>query len=220
MNDASSRRARGRPRDPAKRAALLAAARALFLQLGADAVTLDEVVARAKVSRATLYSNFADKDALLAAMIAIESERMISDAWAAEHVSCDLRQALTGFGERLLSFLAEADTFAFERLISQVTQSQPRVGADFFAAGPGRARGILQRIVAAGQERGELRGVGSEQAANDLMGVWLGFWRIEVLYGLRPSPDAEERRRLADHGVRQFLRLYGREDHEAPTTGN
>lgn len=203
------KRPRGRPRNPAKRAALLSAARKLFLQLGADVVTVDQVIAHAAVSRATFYSNFADKHELLAAVIASESQRIVTDDWATEHVSADLRGALTDFGERLIRFAGEADVMAFERLIAHVTQSQPCVGPNFFAAGPGRSRGILQRIIALGQERGELREADPEQAANDLMGLWQGFWRIEVGYGLRPGPDEEEQRRLAHHGVEQFLRLYG-----------
>lgn len=59
MTNEPTKRRRGRPRDPAKREALLEAARKLFLELGADAVTVDQVIAGAKVSRATYYNNFA-----------------------------------------------------------------------------------------------------------------------------------------------------------------
>ena len=45
-------RRRGRPVDPAKRAALLAAARHLFLAKGFDAVTMGEIAAHAHVYRA------------------------------------------------------------------------------------------------------------------------------------------------------------------------
>lgn len=209
MTTEKPKRVRGRPRDPKKRAALISAARTLFLQLGADMVTVDQVTADAAVSRATFYSNFADKHDLLRAVIAGESQRVVTDDSAQDYGIADLRGALLDFGERLLRFACEADIMAFERLISQVTQSQPCVGTNFFASGPGRSRGILKRIISLGQERGELRGADVEQAANDLMGLWQGFWRTEVAYGLRPSPDREEQCRLARHGVEQFLRLYG-----------
>ena len=209
MEDRHGKRARGRPRDPTKRKALLAAARALFLELGPDLVTLDQVIARAQVSRATFYANFAEKHSLLAAVIAAESRRIVDDDWATERLATDLRQALIEFGERLLRFVAEPDTLALERLIGQMTRSQPGVGVDCFEAGPGRARGILKHIIATGQARGELRDADPMQAASDLIGLWEGFWRVEVGYGLRTSPDAEERQRRARHGVDQFYRLYG-----------
>lgn len=61
VTDEPAKRRPGRPRDPAKRTALLNAARELFLERGSDAVGMEHVFARAGVSRATLYSNFRDK---------------------------------------------------------------------------------------------------------------------------------------------------------------
>lgn len=220
MTEVSIKRKRGRPRDPGKRVALIAAARDLFLRHGADAVTMDQIVTRAGVSRATLYGNFPDKGALLAAMIAAESERIVTDTWAQDHLSADLADALIGFGERLVRFTARADTMAYERLIAQVAQAEPRYGARFFAAGPGRARSLLISLIRGGQSRGELRPADPEQAANDLMGLWQGFWRIELTYGDRAAPDADELDRIARHGVNQFLRLYGSSDEQVPSIGN
>ncbi len=201
-------RGRGRPRDLAKREALLDAGTALFLRDGAGTVTMDQIVAAAGVSRATLYGNFADKGALLAAVIARQSRRIATDAWARDNRSADLETALIVFGTGLLRFLAEDETFAFERLIGQAARAEPRYGAEFFAAGPGRARAVLTDLITAGQERGVLRAADPRQAANDLMGLWQGFWRIEVMYGDRAAPGEDEVRELARHGVNQFLRLY------------
>lgn len=210
MTDQPAKRARGRPRDPAKRAALLAAARGLFLEHGTDAVTMDQVIARARVSRATLYSNFADKGALLAAVIAAESERIVTDAWAQDHLDRPMQQTLVAFGQNLLRFIAEPDTMAFERLIAQAAQAEPAYGEQFFAAGPGRARSILMALVHAGQARGELGPADPEQAANDLLGLWQGFWRLEIQYGHWRPPKDDELDRLARHAVRQFMRVYAR----------
>ncbi len=208
MTDQPAKRARGRPRDPAKRAALLHAARALFLERGTDAVTLDQVVACAGVSRATLYNNFSDKGELLAAVIADGSERIVTGDWTHDSLDQPVERTLIRFGEGLLCFVAEADTMAFERLIAQAALAEPEYGTRFFAAGPGRIRGIMAAIIRAGQERGELGPCDAEQAANDLLGLWQGFWRLEIQYGHRPAADPAELDRLVKHGVRQFLRLY------------
>ena len=202
------KRARGRPRDPTKRAALLHAARALFLERGTGAVTLDQVVARAGVSRATLYANFGDKGELLAAVIADESDRIVSGEWARGNSDEPVERTLIRFGEGLLRFVAEADTMAFERLVGQAALAEPAHGTRFFAAGPGRVRGIVVAIIRVGQQRGELTPCDAEQAANDLLGLWQGFWRLEVQYGCRPAIAPAELDRFARHGVRQFLRLY------------
>lgn len=213
MTDELIKRARGRPRDPAKRAALLHAARALFLERGTDAVTLDQVVARAGVSRATLYSNFGDKGELLAAVIADEAERIVTKDWTHDNIDQPVERTLIRFGEGLLRFVAETDTMAFERLIAQAALAEPVYGTRFFAAGPGRIRGIVTAIIRAGQQRGELEPCDAEQAANDLLGLWQGFWRLEIQYGHRRAADPAELDRLARHGVLQFLKLYAARQH-------
>ena len=59
---------RGRPRDPAKLEAILDAAYDLFLDRGIAATPMDLVAERAGVSKMTVYANFQDKPALLAAV--------------------------------------------------------------------------------------------------------------------------------------------------------
>ena len=48
--------------------AVLASARRLFLEKGYEATTVDEIARAAHVSKATVYSNFSDKPAVLAAL--------------------------------------------------------------------------------------------------------------------------------------------------------
>ena len=208
MTDQSAKRARGRPRDPTKRVALLAAARELFLERGSEAVTMDQVLSRAGVSRATLYSNFANKSELLTAVIDAESKRIFTEQWANDHLEQSTEEKLIRLGAKLLHFIAEADTLAFERLIAQAALADPGYGTRFFAAGPGRIRSIVMAIIHAGQERGELQPCDTETAANDLLGLWQGFWRLEIQYGHRPAADPAELDRLVHHGVKQFLSLY------------
>lgn len=212
MTAEPTKRSKGRPRDPAKRAALLDAARELFLRLGADAFTIDQVIAGAKVSRATYYSNFAGRHELLAAVIGRESERIVTDDAADAYEAADLREALTSYGDGVMRFLADPDTMRLEPAILQVRQSQPELATAFFAAGPRRVWDILERIIVAGQARGQLGEVDPAQAVNDLIGLWQGCWRTEIQYGQRHVPDEQELRRRSRHAVDVFLRAYGMND--------
>lgn len=212
MSSEPPKRKAGRPRDPAKRQALLDAARRLFLDRGADAVTVDQVIAGANVSRATFYNNFTGRGDLLAAVIGRESERIVTDDAAAALEKANVRAALEGYADGVMRFLADPDVMGFEPVIMQVRQAQPRLAAAFFAAGPQRVWTILERIIRAGQARGELEAVDSKQAVNDLIGLWQGCWRTEFAYGQRPVPDEEELRDRGRHAVDVFLRAYGRRE--------
>lgn len=206
--DENTRRPRGRPRDPAKRAALLEAARRLFISQGPDAVTVDQIVAEARVARATFYLNFADKQDLFAAAIEEESRRVVADDWVDGLEHADLRDALTGFARGLLRLLSDVDSMRFEQRILQATQARPEVGTKYFDAGPGRARRLLETAIRAAQARGDLKPADTERAANDLLGLCQGCWRVEVMYGRRPTLDASEIDVIADHAVQSFLELY------------
>ena len=71
----SPRPALGRPKDPAKRAAVLEAAQELFSELGFDGVSMDQIAQTAGVSNLTVYSHFGDKDGLLSAVVHAHCER-------------------------------------------------------------------------------------------------------------------------------------------------
>ena len=61
---------RGRPKDPAKREAILDAAKALFIAQGFAGTSMDAVATEAGVSKLTVYSHFSDKATLFAAEMA------------------------------------------------------------------------------------------------------------------------------------------------------
>lgn len=185
------------------------AARKLFVEHGVDAVTMDQIVAAAGVSRATLYSNFEDKGALLEALIARESEEAVSDAWVSEALPADMQELLCRFGEKLLEFMVDPASLGMERIIAGANRTFPHLVDRFYAAGCGGARARLRQLVMAAEEAGLVRASDPDQAVCDLVGLWQGFLRIETALGVRPPPTRAELKAQSAHGVRQFLRLYG-----------
>ena len=201
-------RGRGRPKDEAKREAVLDAARALFLRHGADGVSLDSVIHAAGVSKANFYSNFADRAALLEAVIRREAERVIrSDEPAGG--SGSIETDLASFGFRLLRLLTDHDLIGFEHLIGTAGQARPELAERFFLAGPGRTFDALVARIALGMREGSLRPDAARQAAEDLVGLWQGFMRVELSMTLRPKPGLQALEARAARGVRVFMKLYG-----------
>jgi TetR/AcrR family transcriptional repressor of mexJK operon len=202
-------RRRGRPIDPAKRIAILAAGRRLFLAKGYEAVTMEEIAQRSKVSKATVYANFADRSALLEAVIRKESERVVGENSLPEEVGVDLRTKLERFGLRLLIFLTDPERLNFDRLLAGAAQRYPNLAARFFKAGPGRGRATLARLIESGVEEGKLTVEDPFAAAGDLIGLWQGFLRVEVTLRYRGPPGQRELRARVARGVQLFIQLYG-----------
>jgi hypothetical protein len=60
-----------------KRDAVLDAAMALFIEQGFGATSIDSVAARARVSKATVYAHFENKDALFAAVMKLACNTVV-----------------------------------------------------------------------------------------------------------------------------------------------
>ncbi|HOZ25340.1 MAG TPA: helix-turn-helix domain-containing protein, partial [Thermomonas sp.] len=64
----------GRPKDPGKRAAILDAAKRMFVAHGFDGVSMDQIASEAGVSKLTVYSHFGDKESLFAEAVRAHCE--------------------------------------------------------------------------------------------------------------------------------------------------
>lgn len=69
----------GRPKDLAKREAILEAAKALFLSLGYANTSMDAVAAAAGVSKLTVYSHFTDKQTLFCSAVMATCQVQLPD---------------------------------------------------------------------------------------------------------------------------------------------
>ena len=72
VSESAARRGRARGPSPTKRQAILRAARDVFIEEGFGGASLDEVAARAGVSRQTVYAHFHDKERLFVSMVETE----------------------------------------------------------------------------------------------------------------------------------------------------
>jgi TetR/AcrR family transcriptional regulator, mexJK operon transcriptional repressor len=203
------RQPRGRPRDDSKRGALLRAARRLLLAKGLD-VTTDEIAAAAKVAKATLYANFADKQELVEAVIRRESDRTITDEEFEISRAMPIEAALLGFGVRYLKFINQRDLLGWDQLIASASAHNPSLSQRFFAAGPGRGQSMLSALIAEAIDRGELQATDPVAAADDLSGLWLGFVNLKIKLRARAPLTGSEIEARVSRGLRLFMTIYGR----------
>jgi AcrR family transcriptional regulator len=170
----SGARARATRADAVRnRAALLAAARAVFRQHGL-AAQMDDVAARAGLGVGTLYRHFPTKDALLEVMLLERHDRLLKEARAALHAE----DSWEGFATFLWR-LAELD--AEDRAIADILLAARRRLAltPFYAELRALVNTLAARTQAAGQMRAD---VGGEDA---LLAV------CTLAQAQRDGPDAE-----------------------------
>ena len=199
----------GRPKDVRKRAAILAAAKPIFLRQGLEATSLEAVAAAAGVSKVTVYGHFGDKAGLFEAVVLAKTEELTGILGELSAGIAPLDRLLNSIGERLLAFLTQPELQAFNRMLSQEAPKHPELARRFFAAGPGRVRTLLAGLIADAAYRGELVPDDPLQAAEDLLALWRGMLDLEIRMGGSKPPDAADRARRVRRATAVFLRAHG-----------
>jgi TetR/AcrR family transcriptional repressor of mexJK operon len=201
------KRGRGRPKKLSAVDALLDAGRDLLLAHGLR-VTVDVIVARAKVAKTTFYTYFKDKEAFIEAVMLRESARTISDEEYVASQDGDLRRTLIRFGTRYLAFANEVRLPAWDRLIASANDIYPELAVRLYEAGPGRAYKLLIEILREADRRGLLNIPDPAQAAEELTGVWYGYTVLRVNLKVLPPMTQADIQQRAERGVEILYRLY------------
>jgi AcrR family transcriptional regulator len=181
-------RRKGRPRDTRADERILAAAAELILTRGFDNMTVDEVAAKARAGKATVYRRWAGKEDL--AFAALEqlytTQLPIPDTGT-------LRGDLLAATRQALEFAGSETGRAYVRMTVGESLRDRRVGALYTSAFEGQEKAVRQ-LFQRGIDRGELRpDFRMDVAANWLAGLMILYAIIE-----RPMPSPDEAEELVD----------------------
>lgn len=111
---------RGRPKDPAKREAILDAAKALFIAQGFAGTSMDAVATEAGVSKLTVYSHFSDKATLFAAAVEAKCEGMMPFPIFSLEADDNLTVVLERIGHAFVTLINSEEAIALERLMASL----------------------------------------------------------------------------------------------------
>lgn len=206
VNSAAAHRS-GRPKDRAKRQAIIAAARSLFVSQAFDVVTMETVASHAGVSKMTVYSHFHDKETLFETIVATISDQMLS-AVAAPEPDGGLRERLIAVGTAFLNVILGSDICKMSHTLPGALRANPALADRFYAAGPGRVRAAMASLITTAARRGELVVDDAERAADDLVSLWEGSMPAKIAFGLVELSTPAEVAIRARRGTDVFLRAY------------
>ena len=199
----------GRPKDLEKRAAILDAAKRLFLERSYDGVSMDVIAAEAGVSKLTVYSHFKDKVSLFAAAVEARCDEQLP-ATLFRPGSAD-----EGIGPRLRriarSFHALAtgpEAIELFRVMAAQAQSNPEMAQRFYEAGPKRTLAEMEAVFRDAVARGQLEMDDPKRSAGHFFCLLKGEMHMRRLIGCCESIDARECEEHIDSVVRLFLRAY------------
>ncbi|MGB0252306.1 MAG: TetR/AcrR family transcriptional regulator, partial [Paracoccaceae bacterium] len=115
---------------------VLMGARSVFMACGYGDANMDEVARTAKVSKATVYSYFPDKQSLFIEVVKAECEHMAEHAMEEIDQSKDIRQVLNkAAGYMVNFFLSEFSQRMFRICVAEADRI-PELGRQFYENGP------------------------------------------------------------------------------------
>ncbi|WP_236640076.1 TetR/AcrR family transcriptional regulator [Tepidimonas charontis] len=186
----------------------MAAARALIRAGGPAAVTMERVAQHAGVSKVTLYRRYANRTALLEAVVRQRAQRLCRALRAPPVSDADVRARLYAFVEALLAFLCGSEHRQFLRALSGVPQSPADVQR-IWQLGPATAHAALAAFLRAAHAQQQLHCPDADAAAEQLLGLAMGLDLVRSLYRVPLARQRRVHRRAhAQQVVDGFLRAY------------
>lgn len=171
--------ARWRRRKSARPAEILAAALGSFAERGFAATRLEDVAARAGVTKGTLYLYFRNKEELFKAVV---RQSLVPNIARSETMVAQSDEPSAILLERLLRQWVELSTTplsALPKLIFTEAGNFPDLARFYLDEVAGRGLALLQRILQRGIERGEFRPLDTKAAARCVVAPMLlaMLWR-------------------------------------------
>jgi len=197
----------GRPKDLGKRAAILDAAKEMFIELGFNGVSMDGIAARAGVSKLTVYSHFGDKETLFTEAIQAKCAEMMPDELFVTDSEGPLRDQLLGIGHAFFALIGSDAAIATQRMML-TPDTDDRIRQMFWQAGPQRTTSALAEFLGARVARGELAIGDLQLAARQFFCLIKGELHTHMMCGLCRTPEQHDTDAHIAASVDFFIRAY------------
>ena len=173
----------GRPKDLGKRAAIMDAAKKLFVQQGFDGVSMDQIAGEAGVSKLTVYSHFGDKDSLFAEAVRAHCEESMPTALFEPDPAVPLRERLTDIGQAFFAMIMTPEAIAGHRILCTPHVAGSGIPAMFWEAGPQRVQASFTALLERRIDTGELEIPDPARAASHFFTLLKGEPHAQAVFG-------------------------------------
>lgn len=192
---------------------IIDAAASVFCREGFAGANIDLIAAEAGVSRQTIYNHHRDKEKLFMAVVRDLTERCNAGIFATfasfPDQPRDLEADLIGFAVRMnQNCICNRDGRFLRKLIQTEGERYPELFAEWRDQGPGRTWPALAARFARLAHAGHLAVDDPDVAARQFLA--LANAELQTTFMLGGIPSEDEVLQSATHGVRTFLRAFGK----------
>jgi AcrR family transcriptional regulator len=194
--------------DSSKRRQILDGARKVFMDLGFDGASMNEIARAAGVSKGTLYVYFTDKSRLFEAIVedeALEKGKIAYNLDPKRDVETTLRE----FGQTYIGTMCRPGGGSSIRTVMAIAERMPEVGRRYYDR---VLEGTINCLAAYLEDRvlaGELAIDDFRLAAAQFPLMCQASLFLPFIFQAAPPPSPERTREVVASAVRMFLAAYG-----------
>ena len=193
--------------DSSKRRQILDGARKVFMDLGFDGASMNEIARAAGVSKGTLYVYFADKSRLFEAIVEDEALEKGKIAYNLDP-GRDAETVLREFGRAYIGAMCRPGGGSSIRTVMAIAERMPDVGRQFYENVLAKTINGLADYLRAHVRPGDLAIDDCQLAAAQFMQMCQATLFLPFVFQAQPAPSAERIARVVDSATRLFLQTY------------
>lgn len=196
--------------DPAKREQILDGAKRVFMTVGFDAASMNDITREAGVSKGTIYVYFSGKDELFAAIMERERGRLAQSMQDVLDESSEAEEGLYRFGSAFAKQVTKEETVSAMRTMIGVAPRMPQLSRRFFNNDSMNVRTVLENFIKRQIANGSLAVDDIPTAARQFIELSTGSFFKLRLFGEMGEPPADgEVHRTISQAVKVFMSAYG-----------
>lgn len=198
----------GRPKDPAKRKAILEAAETLFMRNGYDGSSMDAIAAEAGVSKLTVYSHFTDKEKLFAEAVKSKCEEQLPELLFELDDGVPVAQVLLNIGRGFNQLINSRESVELHRVMVSLAAQDSKLSRMFYEAGPQRVLHGMEELLRRAHQAGKLHVPDPLGAADQFFCLIKGGANFRLLIGCGDALQGNEAEAHVRDAVEVFLRAF------------
>lgn len=193
--------------ESAKRRQILDGARKVFMNLGFDGASMNEIARSAGVSKGTLYVYFADKNRLFEAIVEAEVLEQGKDVFNFDPAR-DAETTLREFGRAYIQLLCRPGGGSSIRTVMAIAERMPDVGTRFYENVLEKTIHRLAEYLEAHVGSGDLAIDDCRLASSQFMMMCQASLFLPFVFQAAPAPSPERIAQVVDSATRMFLAAY------------
>ena len=202
-------------RSARKHREIIEAATAVFMKLGYEGTSMEQIAAKAGVSKQTVYKHFADKERLFSDIVLATTgqvDRVVALVAGPLTETRALKKDLSLLGRQFVTSLMEPQLLRLRRLVIANADRMPELGRTWYQLGFERVLSTLASCFGALAKRQLLRLEDPLLAAHHFVGLLLWIPVNQAMFTGNDQPYSKVAlERYADAAVSTFLAAYGAE---------